>query len=670
MNDTIARERRARRSSGSVRKACFGLLLVATAFHTFRLRAAYSAVQKCFPADAVVDVRTYGAKGDGRNDDTAAIQTAIRENVGRMRILYFPRGIYLISDTLAWRDAKGRWQAWLSLQGESRATVLRLKDATFTDPSHPKPVIKSASQNPVDANGGGNQAFGNSICDLTVDVGTRNPGAIGIDYLANNKGMIENVLVRTSDPADAGHIGIAMLRAWPGPCFLKNVEVHGFDFGIDVGQTQYSVTMEHVALKGQRLCGMRNSDNGLAVRDLVSHNAVPAVISRQGKDNRYGPAGLVVLTDSKLFDGLPGNHAIENAAHLFVRNVETTGYKAAVRDRGSDVPIVGAGEYASGVVKSKFGGSGRSLRLPVEETPTYWDNDLSHWRTVGVPSGSDDTAQIQAALDSGAATVYFIPGTYHVADTLRVRGQVRHLIGMDALLRPAKNHRFTKTPDTRSAFRFETPDKDVSVVVFERFNLFFNEGGRAVENASRKVLVIKSVISWASGGGYRNEPGAGRLFIEDFDPGSHQNDHTVFRSQKVWARQFNPEPRLGPHVVNDGGDLWIFGYKTEGIGPVLWTKSGGRTELLGGFHYWVYPEEDAPKLVSLPAYVVEKGEMSASFVTQRHQKSDHDVYLREVRGGTTRDTRREELPGRFGHPSDWQRAVPLFVGRREGSEKP
>jgi len=94
--------------------------------------------------------------------------------------VYFPRGIYLVSDTLIWRDAKGLWQAWLSLQGESQATmVLRLRDATFTDPSHPRPVIMTASQNPVDTEGGGNQAFGNSICDLTVDVGKGNPGACG-----------------------------------------------------------------------------------------------------------------------------------------------------------------------------------------------------------------------------------------------------------------------------------------------------------------------------------------------------------------------------------------------------------------------------------------------------------------------------------------------------------
>jgi hypothetical protein len=543
---------------------------------------------KHFPADAVVNIQDYGAKGDGTPDDTAALKKAIEENIGQKRILFFPKGTYLVSDTLPWKDAEGRWKAWLSLQGESAlTTVIRLKDATFTDAEHPKPVIMTASQNPLSpADGGGNQAFGISVCDLTVDVGKGNVGAIGIEYLANNKGMLENVVVRSSDPNHCGTAGVAMLRPFLGPCFLKNVEVVGFDCGIDVAQPDASATMEHIVLKNQRVCALRNADNCLAIRDLVGENSVPAVISRRGKQNRYGPGGLVILVDSKLLGGSSDHYAIENSAHLFVRNTQTTGYKAAILDRGKEVPSVADGEYVSQIIPSKFGGLRTSLNLPVVETPTYWDNDLAHWKSVGKPNGTEDTARIQAALDSGATTVYFQPGEYRISDTLFVRGRVKHLIGMDALLRPAKRHPFTKQPDTKAVFRFETPDDDVSVVVFERFNLFFQQGGRAIENASRKDLVIRSVISWASGGGYRNEPGAGRLFIEDFDPGNHQNDYTLFRGQKVWARQFDPEPRQGPHVVNDGGDLWILGYKTKGIGPVMLTKGGGRTEVLGGLHIW------------------------------------------------------------------------------------
>jgi hypothetical protein len=43
-----------------------------------------------------VDVRTLGVKGDGKSDDTAAIQRAIDSH----RVLYFPIGFYMISDTL------------------------------------------------------------------------------------------------------------------------------------------------------------------------------------------------------------------------------------------------------------------------------------------------------------------------------------------------------------------------------------------------------------------------------------------------------------------------------------------------------------------------------------------------------------------------------------------
>lgn len=94
---------------------------------------------KRFPADAVINIRDCGAKGDGTSDDTAAIKRAIEENIGQKRLLFFPKGTYLVSDTLPWKDAQGRWKAWLSLQGESAlTTVIRLKDSKGIDAIKPK----------------------------------------------------------------------------------------------------------------------------------------------------------------------------------------------------------------------------------------------------------------------------------------------------------------------------------------------------------------------------------------------------------------------------------------------------------------------------------------------------------------------------------------------------
>jgi len=63
-----------------------------------------------FPSDAgVVDLTQppYAIKGDGKTDCTVGIQRALDDTAGSMKILYFPKGVYLVSDTLKWGFAGG-----------------------------------------------------------------------------------------------------------------------------------------------------------------------------------------------------------------------------------------------------------------------------------------------------------------------------------------------------------------------------------------------------------------------------------------------------------------------------------------------------------------------------------------------------------------------------------
>jgi polygalacturonase len=69
---------------------------------------------------AVLNVREYGAKGDGVSDDTATIQAAVNAATSGATIL-FPRGVYLVSN-LAVKNRSG-----LAFIGEGRSSVIKQK---------------------------------------------------------------------------------------------------------------------------------------------------------------------------------------------------------------------------------------------------------------------------------------------------------------------------------------------------------------------------------------------------------------------------------------------------------------------------------------------------------------------------------------------------------------
>jgi hypothetical protein len=137
--------------SNSMSQALVGFLLVFVSFHAMSF-----ADELYFPPETVIDVRAaYGAQGDGKTDDTAAIHKAIREHLGKSRTLYFPSGVYMVSDRLEWNTKAGQehltgegWQCGLVFQGAGESkTTLQLIDGApgYNDPSKPKGVIHTAS---------------------------------------------------------------------------------------------------------------------------------------------------------------------------------------------------------------------------------------------------------------------------------------------------------------------------------------------------------------------------------------------------------------------------------------------------------------------------------------------------------------------------------------------
>ena len=586
-----------------------------------------------FPADAgVVDVTRppYNARGDGKTDDTRALQKALDDHPARGAILYLPDGVYLVSDTLRWPaggPGDGDDMKQVVLQGQSRAgTVLKLKDrcAGFQNPRKPRAPIWTG-QAPA-------QRFGNEIHNLTVDTGVGNPGACGIQFIASNQGGVYDVTIVSGD--GQGVVGLDMgYTDEQGPCLIKNVKVVGFDTGVHVATSVASETLEHITVERQNKAGFRNDGQPCTVRGLKSVNAVPAFVAA---------GGLSVLLDSSLTGtgAAKAQPAVVAEAPLMARNVKTRGYRVALAARTGaerrDVAGPDVGLFLSKPASSLFGAPGKPLNLPVKETPEVPWGDPKTWVApqrfgASTDDGRDDTAAIQKAIDAGAATVYLPRGAYHIGGTITVRGSVRRVIGCKA--------QFETLPALREAggpvFRFA--DGAPPVVVVEGINTDFSGGKHFfIENNARRTLVLRRLgINFQAADAYRGA-GPGTVFLEDV-----VGRWFTFKNQSVWARQFNPEGD-GTHVSNDGGTLWVLGLKTEGGGTLVETKNGGRSEILGSFSYTVGPGKLAPM------FVIDNARASFTFGEVNYTGDPFATVVRETRGGQTREMKNTD-PAWAGH---------------------
>ena len=523
---------------------------------------AYAQVE--FPMGSeVVNVKEdpYNAKGDGKNDDTEAIQKALSDHPDGDYIIYLPHGIYKITSALQWPSANKPDKDYRRtiLQGESMGgTIIALQDDVpgFENPDFPQAVIYTGD--------GPNPRQRNSIRDLTLRTGKKNPGAIGIRFNASVQGTINNVKVTSGD--SSGVIGIDVgFTENIGPLLIKNVEVDGFDVGIYAAGKSNSMTFEHVTLSGQKKFGLDNDGQMLSIRALRVKGSSTAVYN-------HGQDASMVLVDGTLeYD--PGKKgakpitAIVNEGQLFARSVVVSKYKSKIKstrkaynENVSNTEIV---EFATQANHQLCHSPKTSMKLAATETPNNTEQKSMYWTSITgeyggkANDGSDDSKAIQDAIDDGAETIFFPPGgRWTINRDIYLRNRIHRLIGTEGKI------------DGKGKFIIE--DGAFVDLTIERFSTFAS----GITNRSKRTLILKNMYlkSYES-----DDFSTGDIFMEDVAVGTIRTNQ-----QRLWGRQVTMMgDTKGPKISNNGGTIWILGLTAKDGNTILHNFNKGSAELLG-----------------------------------------------------------------------------------------
>ncbi len=589
-----------------------------------------------FPPDAgMIDVTLapynaphYAAAGGscaagavGAGDATAAIQSAIwaAANVNlAARILYLPNGCYKVSNTLWWQQyndgetpTSAGGSAFIQMHGQSQSGAVLYVPPSSSNFQSASNCAAGTYQGWVSGTTGcravlytcqgysvtqvaycpGNNAYMNNIHDLSIEIGTGNPGAIGISLIENNSGGIRNVTIKSDDSSPL--YGLEIARQLNGPGIVENLMVTGFKYGILVGTGGQiapinGITFNHIFLSGQSLGGIAAYNQQLWMRDLNYVGPNPAL-----QANNFT---RITLVTGSLAGGGGGVSAIQangTGGVFFLRGITCGGFASCMNYNGSIVAGNSISEYTSSPVVTQFPSSvGASLNLPVTGTPTYTDtNFAADWANVknyGATGGCghDDTAGIQAAMNSGKPVVYFPFDCYRVdgnPNPVSIPATVRLIEGMGSCIGAQGNNCVSggnfsneRTPFTSSAN---------GNTIFEDFYIDkYDVGCMSYTGAGSFTMTDVFNLTCFQG----NSPG--NIFTDD----SAITGISVTGGGHFFCLQCNVETH-GNHIEVNNETAWILGFKTEGDSissgctnttcGMLYAHNNAVAEVLGAWFY-------------------------------------------------------------------------------------
>ncbi|KAH8817280.1 putative exo-beta-1,3-glucanase [Xylogone sp. PMI_703] len=391
------------------------------------------------------NVKDYGAKGDGKTDDSAAIQAAINDGgrgaggngfgtTGAPAVVYFPSGTYLMG---------GSVQSWVDtmLVGNPINRPVLKASSTFKDSTllFMKDPALDATIN-----------FYIQVKNLILD-STSFPGSSKLtlmDWSVSQATQLTNVLFRM--PQGSQHTGVSTPEGGSGT-YMGNLDFEGGAVGINHNNQQYSI----------KTCTFTGTTTGVLIShgfDIVFQDFTftNVKVGIDGTTGSSGNVGSYVLLDSvaKNVDTVILTKAqnattsgddsvvIDNLKTSNVKNTVVAGGKTLLKGSVPNTWVYGNAYLKNGPVQGVhdagvtyqaprssqlLDGSGSFFTMA---PPTYQEYSVKQVVNIKNVKGfpvhgdgqTDDTHNINAILarNAGSAITFFPQGTYLVSDTIYI----------------------------------------------------------------------------------------------------------------------------------------------------------------------------------------------------------------------------------------------------------
>ncbi|MFV1919349.1 glycosyl hydrolase family 28-related protein [Sphingomonas sp. MJ1 (PH-R8)] len=383
--------------------------------------------------------------GDGRADDSAAIQQAIDAAAegGHGGVVFLPSGRYRISRTIFVKSAVRVFGVGVTrpeiILGDNTAgfgsgvaaMVAFTGEDQYRVGKAPVPPRTSVPFDPsiFDAT---SSTFYSALSNVDFRIGAGNAGAVAVRFRVAQHGYLRHVDF---------HIGSGLAGVYQAGNEFENLRFYGGRYGIMSEKTSpaWQFTLIDSEFQGQRDAAIREHEVDLtlvnvAIRDTpvgieIDRGYSDSLFGKQVRFENVSNAGVLISEENNVFTQVGFADAVAVNTPTFARfrdsgkTVAGSGARYQVKDFSYGLKLAGlgtVGDYATDVEMAPLGRTPARPAAKIRALPpvSQWTNV----RDLGVKGDdtTDDTAALQRAIDSHRV-LYLPMGRYRVTDTLKLR---------------------------------------------------------------------------------------------------------------------------------------------------------------------------------------------------------------------------------------------------------